>query len=437
MASSRRESARPGAFLPLEKYSFGVGDRFAHEARPQLRACLMAAEAGLEITPVWNKSNREHRVVGSEPASVRAAAEEAVGELGWRRPFHVDADHVTQETVGAFLASSDYFTLEVAEAIGKPAPSEEVASFLARHRELYAPGDPPGAGARVALDLPRATRAAEKYLLAAKTAGEIYRRIAAAKDPASFVTEVSMDETDHAQTPAELLLVLAALADEGVPVQAIAPKFTGRFNKGVDYVGDVAEFEREFRAAIAATARAVSAYGLPASLKLSVHSGSDKFSIYPAIRRALAETGAGLHLKTAGTTWLEEVIGLAESGGEALALAREIYARAYVRREELCAPYSTVIDIDPDNLPAPREVQNWSFERFVRALRHDPRSPEYNPHFRQLLHVAYRIAAELGTRYLALLDACRETVARNVTANLFERHIQPLFLEGRARLAAP
>lgn len=436
MTQSRREIQR-GVFLPLEKYSFGVGDRFAHEARAQLRACLLAAEAGLEITPVWNKSYREHSIVGSEPASVRAAAEAAVAELGWRRPFRVDADHVTEDSVGGFLASSDYFTLDVAEAIGKPAASEEVASFLARHPELAPPGGAADAGAAAALDLPQATRAAEKYLLAAKAAGGIYRRVAAAKDPASFVTEVSMDETDRPQTPGELLLVLAALADEGVPVQAIAPKFTGRFNKGVDYAGDVAAFEREFRADLAAIAQAVSAYGLPASLKLSVHSGSDKFSIYPAIRRALAETGAGLHLKTAGTTWLEEVLGLAESGGEALAVAREIYARACARREELCAPYLAVIDIDPARLPAPGEVRGWSSERFARALRHDPRCADYNPSFRQLVHVAYKIAAELGARYLAQLDACRETIARNVTANLFERHLQPLFLEGRAGVTAP
>ena len=92
-----------------------------------------------------------------------------------------------------------------------------------------------------------------------------------------------MDETDRAQSPVELLIILAAIADEGIPVQTIAPKFSGRFNKGVDYVGDVAQFEREFALDIAAIAYAVKQFGLPANLKLSVHSGSDKFSIYPAI----------------------------------------------------------------------------------------------------------------------------------------------------------
>ncbi|MGB9612507.1 MAG: tagaturonate epimerase family protein, partial [Bryobacteraceae bacterium] len=269
---------------------------------------------------------------------------------------------------------------------------------------------------------------AEKYLSAVQEAARIYRRIESARGRGQFVTEVSMDETDTPQTPEELLVILAALGREGVPVDTIAPKFSGRFNKGVDYVGDIRQFEHEFEADIEAIRQAVSRYGLPARLKLSVHSGSDKFSIYPAIRRVLARTGAGVHVKTAGTTWLEELIGLAEAGGEGLALAKEVYAEAFAHREELCAPYAAVIDIDPSRLPAPEEVARWDSQRFTAALRHDPQGPDFNPHLRQLLHVGYKVAAKMGERYLSLVRACEETVARNVTTNLLERHIRPLFL---------
>ena len=141
-------------------------------------------------------------------------------------------------------------------------------------------------------------------------------------------------------------MLFRSLADAGVYLQTIAPKFTGRFNKGVDYVGDLAQFEREFNDDLAVIAHAVKTYGLPKNLKLSVHSGSDKFSLYPIIRRALQRTGAGVHLKTAGTTWLEELIGLSEAGGDGLALAKEIYAYALEHVDELCAPYASVIDID-------------------------------------------------------------------------------------------
>jgi hypothetical protein len=417
--------------LVLEKYSFGMGDRFAHQAEAQLRACILAAEQGAEVAPVWNKSHREHTTVGSQPDSVRHAADAAVRALGWKRPYHVDADHIRLETVDGFIASSDFYTIDVADAIGQPADAAAVRAFVDRHADLAGRLTIPGIGQPLEISRAEIERIAAKYLRAVQDAGAIYRHIAQAKGAGQFITEVSMDETDSPQTPPELLVILAALADEQIPLQTIAPKFTGRFNKGVDYVGDLEKFEQEFQDDLAVIALAIGKFGLPANLKLSVHSGSDKFSIYAPIRRALARTGAGLHIKTAGTTWLEEVIGLAESDGEGLALAKQIYAQALSKREALCAPYAAVIDIDPRRLPWADEVQGWSSERFVGALRHDPRSPLFNADLRQLIHVGYKIAAQLGERYLDMLEACRETIAKNVTENLYERHLKPLFIEGK------
>ena len=414
--------------LRLEKYSFGVGDRFAQQARAQLRACARAAAEGVEVTPVWNKSHREHSIVGSRPAGVRAAAEAAVRALDWTRPFHVDADHIRLETVDDFIASSDFYTLDVADSIGQPAEASEVRAFVARHPELVGRIEIPGVAEPFETTREEIERIASKYLKAVGDAGAIYRHVAARKGEGRFIAEVSMDETDSPQTPPELLVILAAIADEKIPAQTVAPKFTGRFNKGVDYVGDVAQFEKEFNEDIAVIAHAVTRYELPDNLKLSVHSGSDKFSIYAPVRRALARTGAGLHVKTAGTTWLEEVIGLAESGGDGLALAKEIYARALEEIDALCAPYATVIDIDRAKLPTEEEVRGWSSEEFTDALRHDPQNPRYNASLRQLLHVGYKVAAKMGERYLKALEACEETVARNVTENLYERHIRPIFI---------
>jgi hypothetical protein len=412
---------------PLAKYTFGVGDRFAHQAPAQLAAFVQARNRGWQVVPVWNKSNREHLTVGSQPPSVLAAAQAAVRDANWTAGFHVDADHIGIATVAPFLDCSDFFTLDVADSIGKPAPADELDRFVTANRGLIGRHDFPGLAAPFTIDEPRLREVAAKYLAAAIRAGETYRHILAAKGDVPFVTEVSMDETDAPQTPPQLLIILAALADQQVPAQTIAPKFTGRFNKGVDYVGDLAQFAREFRDDLAVIDHAVRRFGLPQELKLSVHSGSDKFSIYPIIRDAIRDTGAGLHIKTAGTTWLEEVIGLAESDGEGLAIAKEIYRQAHAKRDALCEPYAAVIDIDPDRLPEPSEVDRWPADRFVAALRHDPHAPDFNADLRQLLHVGYKVAAMMGTHYTDALDACRETVARNVTFNLFERHLKPLF----------
>src|SRR5215469_11870483 len=326
--------------LTLAKYSFGVGDRFAHQAKAQLRACQIAAEKGADVVPVWNKSHREHTIVGSQPGSVRQAAEAAVRELGWKKPYHVDADHIRLETVDGFIASSDFYTIDVADSIGKPAAPEAVTALVDRHRDLAGRLQIPGIEEPFNTTRADVERVAAKYLRAVQEAGAIYRHIAQVKGEGRFITEVSMDETDSPQTPPELLVILAALADEKIPSQTIAPKFTGRFNKGVDYVGDLRQFEKEFQQDLAVIAFAVGKFGLPPNLKLSVHSGSDKFSIYAPIRRALARSGAGLHIKTAGTTWLEEVIGLAESAGEGLTVAKEIYVKALEKRDALCAPYA-------------------------------------------------------------------------------------------------
>ncbi len=412
----------------LPRFSIGVGDRFAHQAKAQLAACIRAAEAGVQVAPVWNKSNREHNIIGSDPAQTRKAADAAVKELDWTQPYFLDADHINLATVERFLAPCDFFTLDVAEMIGKPASEADVKAFVARHPELIGTVTIPGIPEPFKTDQAFVTRVANKFLAAVQDAGRIYRFLVERKGAGNFIPEVSMDETDSPQTPVELLIILAAIADEKIPIQTIAPKFTGRFNKGVDYVGDVPQFAREFREDIAAIAFAVKTYGLPANLKLSVHSGSDKFSIYKPIYETVKATGAGLHLKTAGTTWLEELIGLAEAGGSGLAIAKEVYREAYDHREELCAPYATVIDIDPAKLPTPSDVDHWTSQQFVSALRHDQSNPAYNPSLRQLLHVGFKVAAKMGSRYLDALKANEEVVARNVTMNLFDRHIRPVFL---------
>jgi tagaturonate epimerase len=414
--------------MRLAKYSIGVGDRFAHQARAQLRACMLASGKGVDVIPVWNKSNREHRLVGSHPESVLEAAKSAVKELGWTKPYHVDADHIRLETVEGFLRYADFFTLDVADSIGRLPATDAVMAFVRQHPELSGKLRIPGIAVNFEVNRAEVARIAGKYLMAVTDASRIYRLIANRKGSQPFITEVSMDETDRPQTPLELLVILVALADAGVPVQTIAPKFTGRFNKGVDYRGDVAQFEKEFNEDLAVIAYAVKRHGLPANLKLSIHSGSDKFSIYGPIRQALARWDAGLHLKTAGTTWLEEVIGLAEAGGEGLALAKELYQEALEQVEELCAPYATVIEIDRNLLPGAAAVSAWTSEQYVAALRHDPKCADFNPHLRQLLHVSYKLAAHQGDRFRRLLKECEPTIARNVTTNLWERHIQPVFL---------
>jgi hypothetical protein len=412
----------------LEKYSFGVGDRFGHQGKAQLQAMLNAKKQGLAITPVWNKSNREHSIVHTTPLQIRNEADAAVKALGWKDSYRVDADHISLKNVDLFIDASDFFTLDVADFIGKAADEKDIAAFVGKQKKYVGSLTIHGVGETFNITNERLESIARKFLLGVKEAGKIYRHIVKAKGGDNFITEVSMDETDESQTSVEMFFILAAIADEAIPVQTIAPKFTGRFNKGVDYVGDVAQFTKEFEKDLAVIAFAVNEFGLPKNLKLSIHSGSDKFSIYKSIKKAIGKFNAGLHLKTAGTTWLEELIGLAMAGGDGLAIAKHIYAHAFGRFDELCGPYATVIDINKNKLPLPQTVEKWNGQEYAQTLRHNQSCKKYNPNFRQLLHVAYKIASEMGSDYLAALEKHEQIIAKNVTENIYDRHIKPVFI---------
>lgn len=412
----------------LEKYSIGVGDRFGHQGKAQLQALQKAGQSGVNVVPVWNKSHREHAIIGTKPEDVRREADDAVRALQWQASYYVDADHIGMDNVEPFLGCSDFFTLDVADFIGEPPHPEALKLFMHNYKRFYGELFIPHIDNPFQIDEKRLEQIGLQYLSAVKHAAKIYRYVCDQKKNDDWIAEVSMDESDQAQTPEALFFILAMMADEGLPAQTIAPKFTGRFNKGVDYVGNVVQFSREFEENLAVIDYAVQEFSLPCNLKLSVHSGSDKFSLYQPIQHSLKKRDAGLHLKTAGTTWLEEIIGLALAEGQALELAKTVYSRAMERFDELCKPYAAVIDIDYRNLPPVDKVALWDGETFANTLRHNPDHSNYNPHFRQLLHVGYKIAAEMGSDFTDALVKHESVIAEQVTENIYDRHIKPLFI---------
>lgn len=419
--------------MKLGKYSIGIGDRFEQQGEAQLKAILKASQAGISVTPVWNKSNREHNNVNTEPITTRKEADSSVAALGWPDPYLVDADHINLSNVDRFIPFCDFFTIDVASWLNKPAPPESVVAFKQACGIFGGTILLPDLNLEVQVSEEVLDHSAARFLSAVQEAGRIYRHIESAKGPGNFVAEISFDEVEEPQTPVELLFILKMIADIGIPVQTIAPKFSGRFNKGVDYIGDIMQFSKEFEQHLLVIDYAVQNFGLPENLKLSIHSGSDKFSIYPVMASLLKKYDKGIHLKTAGTTWLEEVIGLAMSEGKGLEAVKEIYAIAFGRRNELCAPYADVIDIDESALPSPDVVGLWTGSGFAGALRHIPDNPVYNPNFRQLFHVAYKVAAEMGPGFLTLLNENREVIGSCVEENIWERHLKRLFLPLVAR----
>src|SRR5450759_5225393 len=204
---------------PIGKYSIGLGDRFGHQGSAQLKAIIKAAEGGIDITPVWNKSNREHITIGTHPGDVRIEADAVTKAAGFKKPYFVDADHINFDTVDGFIESSDFFTIDVASYIGKKAEEKEIDEFLS-NVEKYT-GDLKISGTKLSFKTSKSqiTQIAEKYLFAAIKAWDIFRKIEKIKGSDNFITEVSMDEVPHPQTPVELFFILKMLASEDIPVQ--------------------------------------------------------------------------------------------------------------------------------------------------------------------------------------------------------------------------
>ena len=143
--------------------------------------------------------------------------------------------------------------------------------------------------------------------------------------------------------------------------------------------------------------------------------------------RLIRKYDAGIHVKTAGTTWLEEIIGLSLADPAALALAKKIYRIALTRMDELTVPYATVIDVDKSKLPDPGVVDGWDAQTFAKTLRHDESEPLYNPSFRQLIHVSFKVAAELKDEYIPALERSADVIGREIEANIGDRHVRLLF----------
>jgi hypothetical protein len=413
--------------MNIEKYSFGTGDRFGMEGEAQLAAVVEMNRLGVPVVPVWNKSYREHKIVRTDHSSVKKEADRAVNAVGWGKSYYTDADHIGLDIVDEFIDYSNFFTIDVAGYISRPVSGQTREDFINRYSSYTGKLKIPGLKGYFEVTKPYLASVADKYLTAIREVGKIYNYIRSKKGEGNFVPEVSMDETEDAQTPLDLFFILAELKREGVEVQTIAPKFTGLFAKGIDYIGDRDLFAKEFEQDVAVVRYAVEHLELPRNLKISVHSGSDKFSLYPVINAIVEKYNAGIHVKTAGTTWLEEVNGLAEAGGEGLAIAKKIYIHSLNRFEELTAPYESVLSINKKNLPGESVVNAWGSREYVAALQHDQQCSDYNPDLRQLIHVGYKVAVEMGSEFTDALREYRSIISERVTYNLLERHLKKLF----------
>jgi hypothetical protein len=400
--------------------SVGLGDRLGLATPGQVRA-LRAADAGL--APIFaQQSVRELERTGRTPGEVIDDATWAIFGEGWREPFGADADHLkSTEHADRFLHYGyTLYTIDPGDYVRDEAQSagrRELEDAVAALPWERLRGTPQGLLSRYAdqpLELSNRAlvasvedvlRAAAKYGKAIAHVAGMFEHLSERAERGRFEVEISLDETATATTPVQHTFVARELKRLGVSWVSLAPRYVGGFEKAIDYIGDVAGFAEDF-SVHAQIAEALGPY------KLSVHSGSDKFSIYPVLA-ALASRR--LHLKTSGTSYLEALLVAVHEP----ALLRRIYAFALSRVAEDRESYHLSIEIP--RLPAPDDLRDVDLPALLGE-----------EHTRQLLHVTFGsvLAGELGQELRERLESLPEQYADALEAHL-GRHLRP-FTAARA-----
>lgn len=370
--------------------SFGFGDRLGLATPGHI-----AAVKGTGLAPVFaQQSIRENTRTGRTPQQVIDDAKRAVEAAGWDKPWGADADHLkTVDDLLPFVqAGYTFFTVDPGAHVDNAADADSLPVLQEKAKgqnwdELSAlylseNGDK-GFGV---FDSESLLRALVKYGRAIRQTVAMYRRLTELKETFDF--EVSVDETDAPTTPLEHYFIANELTRAGVKFTSLAPRLLGRFEKGVDYIGDVAALDAEMAKHAAVTAH----FG---TYKLSLHSGSDKFSVYPLM---VKHWGQRIHVKTAGTSYLEglRVLAVAEP-----ALFERIWALGLERYATDRATYH--VSADPAQVPAGLALP---------ALLDDF-------HAREILHVTF------GSALMEFGAEIKSALVRH--ANLYQAGLQKHF----------
>jgi hypothetical protein len=389
--------------LGLQK-SAGCGDRLGLATPGHVRAVRQCSG----IVPIFaQQSVRENARTGRTPQQVLDDATWGLFQEGWRAPWGADADHLkTPADVDAFAAAGyTFYTVDPGDHVDNEAhtaarsilvdkldalpwdvvedtPQDLNKRYLGRAFNV-------GGGFELVFSEGIFQRAAAKYGRAIAHTAQMYRHLVSRMGDKPFELEVSVDETETPTSPHEHFFVASELKRLGVQWVSLAPRYIGRFEKGVDYIGDLAQFEAEFVKHVA-IARHLGPY------KLSLHSGSDKFSIYPIIAR---HAGDLVHLKTAGTSYLEALRAIASIDPP---LFREVLAFAHERYGKDQATYH--VSADPAKVPAPDQLTDSELAGVLDLFDG-----------RQVLHVTFgsvlerfgqrlreRLAQHEGAHYAAL-----------------------------------
>lgn len=407
--------------------SFGFGDRIGLATPGHIEAMK---RAGVGFVPIFaQQSIREMTRTGRTPREVVDAAVEGMKWANWTGPSGADTDHLkTPADVDATAAVGfTFYTIDPSGDVDSQADDYDEAMLRAKFQAIRdaVPWFQSYLNRRVALpngrsftiDEQAAMRCAVKYGRAIEHAISLATYIREVNEKAGrrFELELSIDETPQPTSLAEHHIIADQFRQAGLKLVSIAPKFLGDFEKGVDYKGDIGALERSL-VDHAALARELGPY------KLSLHSGSDKLSLYPILART---TNGCFHVKTAGTSYLEALRVVARHDASLFRRVIEV-SRKYYDRDK--ATYHVSAEVG--KLPPPEDVRDVAQleKAYLECWAHVPTGKGFTEPGRQVLHCTFGtilMDRDLGAAIRQLLEAHTDTYTE-VLADHFERHLLAL-----------
>jgi hypothetical protein len=405
--------------------SFGFGDRIGL-ATPGHVAAMQSAGAGIE--PIFpQQSIREMTRTRRNPAGVMADAFEGMKTADWEGATGADADHLKEhhDVDITVAAGFTFFTIDPSDHVDEHADGytiEELKTKSANLGSVEWIEDYRGQnvtlsnGTKIAIDEEACLRAAVKYGLAVNNAAELAKYIeqACKQHDQDFEIELSVDETEQPTTLAEHYIVAHRCLDQGMKLVSLAPRFLGDFEKGIDFKGDLDALEKSLHDH-AAIAELLGPY------KLSLHSGSDKLSMYPALARA---TKGRFHVKTAGTSYLEALRVVARHDE---ALFRTIVHFARERYDTDKATYHVSATLD--SAPSPEGTSLEELEReYLEIWDEVPDGKGFTKEGRQILHCTFGSVLthpEYGPAVRSVLETYPDTYTEILKVH-FVKHLEAL-----------
>lgn len=413
--------------LALGKYSIGFNNSITHPEIAQLAAIQLATNNGIQITPVWNKTYTEHLQTKSTAAEFQNYIEESRKQANWKADYFIDSENITNENIEFFLPHCNYFTFSISDFISNKPTDDKINKLHKLANTFFGTIVIDELSKPISFTENDINLFADKYLGAIENISKLHQVIQNKKGNGNYLVEISAFDLDAPLSTIETFFLFASLFIEKIPVTVFTPRFSGQILRSIDFIGNIQVFENKLVTNANLLESIKKQFNFSSDLKIGIHQACDKPSLYPIINKVIKQANVGIHIKTAGSTWLTDCTALIQINEDTLDLVKSIYAIALNQIDLLSKSYINKLKIDKTKLPTSAEMFMWPSEGMKAVLTiHDK---DFNPNLRQLMSIAFNIAAEYGAIFTECIIDNNEEISKQHTISIYESIIKPILID--------